>query len=126
MRFIRNLRKYIAHKIEQREWGESPYCPICKACGERPCCPDEKCQHSIFCKYKDIYVKLPKPFKPDRWGYYWARDKNEVNCGDLYIVQVGWSDEHNSFRVFRFELLESESLDRWEIFKGPLAFKGCI
>lgn len=34
---------------------ESPYCPVCGACGEEGCCPAWMCTHAKGCLYLEIY-----------------------------------------------------------------------
>jgi hypothetical protein len=72
----------------------------------------------------DDDVKLSEPFVPDRFGYYWARPIFPEGEGNLDIVQVGWSDEHDSYRVFPFYAPHyGQKLTSWQIFKGPLRYE---
>jgi hypothetical protein len=56
---------------------ESPYCPVCGACGIDECCPPQMCKRKRGCLYPDydnsIWIKIKRPFY-----FPWIKIKNKI------------------------------------------------
>ena len=43
--------------MEEKDIGESPYCPVCESCGEEGCCSVENSLWKHGCKYGKVYAR---------------------------------------------------------------------
>lgn len=62
--------------MESNEENKSPYCKVCKACGEEGCCSATTCQHSPDGEYCETYLNELK------FGYLMYKDMWELVTGE--------------------------------------------